>query len=482
MKVHLKTIWKMRLFSIILSLLFLTTLSYSQTTSSRIEIYKLYSENGEYYLQSIPYDNEQESIFGKTYVFKTGQSEPLYSIDRHFNYTGYPNKINLSNEGQTILYINDIYGNDNVDEQKAITIYSKGRLSKFYTVSDLNDCDNEKQDCYLLYKNKEVINRDSSTWTNHQVILGFNKGTSKIERFVNSSNVFSSNDSVYLINQFKQLRTFDLRTGELLKSISFDSSYSRLSHISRTNLMEVETMESPWGNDLPSLSNGKKVNEELASHLGMETMDISGEDDKKYKRYTLVVNAIIDIKGKLVINELKVYDKLPEQEIRDFLTSQTFEMKHIPAVLEKWRFNEFIYFRNKSKLKAKEEKQQERIEEREAYLKKLTQDSINGFYIPQNLGECFVQLDTLLKQKDREEMKELPHRDDMIEYHPGLGTYLRNNWGLWRSSRLQKYFLERGIYHPDSMSRIILDYYYDWLNGKKETWKVWEKENEIKKK
>lgn len=181
----------MRLFPIISSLLLLTTLTYSQTTSSRIEIYKLYSENGEYYLQSIPFDNEEESIFGKTYVFKVGQSEPLYSVDRHFNYTGYPNKINLSNDGQTIFYINDIYRNDNVEEQKAITVYTNGALTKKYTVSDLNDCDNDKQDCYLLYKNREVINRDSTTWTNHQLVLGFNEGTPLTERFVISSNVFS---------------------------------------------------------------------------------------------------------------------------------------------------------------------------------------------------------------------------------------------------------------------------------------------------
>lgn len=237
-------------------------------------------------------------------------------------------------------------------------------------------------------------------------------------------------------------------------------------------------MESPSGYDLPLLTDGKKVNEALASHLDMATMDIFGKDDNKYKRYTVVVNAIIDINGKLEINEMEVYDELPEQEIRDFLTSQTFDMKDIPQVLEKWRFNEYIYFRNKSKSKAKKEKQQERIEEREAYLKRLTQDSINGLYIPQNLGECFVQLDTLLKQKDREEMKALPDRDDMIRYHHGLGTYLRNNWGLWGGSRLQKYFSERGVYHPDSMSGIILDYYHDWLNGKTETWKDWENENE----
>jgi hypothetical protein len=52
---------------------------------------------------------------------------------------------------------------------------------------------------------------------------------------------------------------------------------------------------------------------------------------------------------------------------------------------------------------------------------------------------------------------------------------MRNNWGLWSSSRLQKYFTDKGVMHPDDMSSVILFFYYDWLKGKKETWKEWDK-------
>lgn len=57
----------------------------------------------------------------------------------------------------------------------------------------------------------------------------------------------------------------------------------------------------------------------------------------------------------------------------------------------------------------------------------------------------------------------------------GLGMWMRNNWRLWAGSRLQKYFLVRGIRHPDDMSGVILEYYYDWLKGQKEAWKDWDK-------
>ena len=84
-------------------------------------------------------------------------------------------------------------------------------------------------------------------------------------------------------------------------------------------------------------------------------------------------------------------------------------------------------------------------------------------------------MDKLLPEVDRKEMHALPKRDDMIQYHMGLGMWIRNNWGLWGGSRLQKYFSERGITHPDDMSGLLLNFYYDWLHGQNDNWKAWEK-------
>lgn len=471
----------MKYLPVIFSLLILTTASFSQTTSSKIEIYKLYSENEAYYLKSIPFDNEEESMYGKTYVFKVGQSEPLYTVNRHFNYLGYPNKINLSNNGQTIFYLNDYYNDDNIDEQKVITVYTNGLLTKQYAVSDLIPCDENEQECDLLYLNNDVINDDSTSYINNRIVFEFLAGTSKKERFANNKSIFSYNDSVFLIDQYKQLRIFDLQTGELLSTTSFDSNYSRLASIARSNLIAVDVMKSPSGWGLPLLVNGSKCNESLANHLEMVAMENYGEDAKKYKYYTVVVDAIIDTSGTLEIIKFEVFDDLPEQKIRDFLVAQTYSMKDIPKVLEKWRYDEYIFLRKKSIPVAIKEKKREMKEGLKAYLKRLKQDTINGFYIPKNLGECFVQLDTLLNKKDREAMKAMSGSYEMSMYHFGLGTYLRNNWGLWGGSRLEKYFIDRGVDHPDSMSGIILDYYHDWLNGKPETWKDWEKEHPVLK-
>jgi hypothetical protein len=86
-------------------------------------------------------------------------------------------------------------------------------------------------------------------------------------------------------------------------------------------------------------------------------------------------------------------------------------------------------------------------------------------YIPKNLDDCFAQLKRILSKEQVEDMK-TGSEEDMIDYHFGLGTWLRNNWGLWGGSRLSRWFNEKGIKHPDDMSGIILDSFRRHLNGK----------------
>ena len=132
-------------------------------------------------------------------------------------------------------------------------------------------------------------------------------------------------------------------------------------------------------------------------------------------------------------------------------------------------------------LNNKEIKLEEQIEkykiiqqkEYKEYLLLTQQDSINGIYIPMDLEDCFLQLDKLLSNKDKKKIKALKNKEETIKHHHGLGMWLRNNWGLWGGSRLQKYLLEKGINHPDEMSSLILVFYHDWLNNKNNEWKDW---------
>lgn len=91
--------------------------------------------------------------------------------------------------------------------------------------------------------------------------------------------------------------------------------------------------------------------------------------------------------------------------------------------------------------------------------------SPNGIYIPKDLKDCFKELKAMLAPELIEEMRS-GTEDDMIEYHHGLGTWLRNNWGLWADSQLKKYFNGIGVHHPDDMSGIILTSFWRHLNNR----------------
>ena len=90
--------------------------------------------------------------------------------------------------------------------------------------------------------------------------------------------------------------------------------------------------------------------------------------------------------------------------------------------------------------------------------------SKTGIYIPKDLDESFVELKKMLHPKFIEKYKKGEIKP--IFLHHGFGTWLRNNWGLWQGERLAKYFNEKGIFHPDDMSGIILDTFQLHLNGK----------------
>ncbi|MEQ9308338.1 MAG: DUF6794 domain-containing protein [Balneolaceae bacterium] len=86
-------------------------------------------------------------------------------------------------------------------------------------------------------------------------------------------------------------------------------------------------------------------------------------------------------------------------------------------------------------------------------------------FVPNNLEECFLSLDTLLSDSTRVEFKEFSKSELAGKTHFGLGIWMRNNWGLWAGSELAKFFNQQGIYHPDDMSGIILTSYHRRLNG-----------------
>lgn len=92
------------------------------------------------------------------------------------------------------------------------------------------------------------------------------------------------------------------------------------------------------------------------------------------------------------------------------------------------------------------------------------QNALFKGYVPKDLEDAFIELMRMLSPALLNEIK-LKSEKDMIEYHHGLGTWLRNNWGLWAGSRLAQYFRQLGINHPDDMSGIILTSFWRHLHS-----------------
>jgi hypothetical protein len=89
--------------------------------------------------------------------------------------------------------------------------------------------------------------------------------------------------------------------------------------------------------------------------------------------------------------------------------------------------------------------------------------SADKVYIPKDLEDCFVELKKMLPPKLIEKIES--REFSVSEYHLNLALWLRNNWGLWRGSRLKTYFESLGIHHPDDMTSIILQSFNRHLNN-----------------
>lgn len=84
---------------------------------------------------------------------------------------------------------------------------------------------------------------------------------------------------------------------------------------------------------------------------------------------------------------------------------------------------------------------------------------------PANLEETFKYLDQMFNDTAKYGFMTLPEDVSTGRLHFGFGTWIRNNWGLWGNSKLNNYFIEKGVGHPDDMSGIILTSYYRYLNN-----------------
>jgi hypothetical protein len=82
--------------------------------------------------------------------------------------------------------------------------------------------------------------------------------------------------------------------------------------------------------------------------------------------------------------------------------------------------------------------------------------------IPEDLNEA---IEILTNDENIKFVRECTEDEFLGSTHHGFGTELRNSWGLWTGSVLAKWFNEKGIYHADDMSGIILASFHRSANS-----------------
>lgn len=467
----------MKLILLLLPILIGVPVAQGQASSSDVAIITTYSQNQKYHLKSVPYDHEFPTLRGKTSVYSSGNSTPLYEFDRGFDSVDEDsNNLILSNDGEVIFFAIPWEANEAQEGLKSITIYKHGKIIKSFTETEVNGCDKNRERCSLLYSNYDaVVDQEKSNFGAGNYKKVFKDGVDEKERFLSDFHIFAADDIVYLTDSKKNVHLFDLRNGSQLRSVPFDNVFDEIRGKARLNRTELTHHQAHIFLSFPKLKDRRDTYEALASYLGMRAADLTSPKDEQYKLYSFTITLGISRDGTAVVESIDADPGLPKSRILAFFKTNRFDISAVPSVFDKWYLTEeFFSFRNATDKIARQERLQQLKEQRAERERRMIAERINDVYIPRDLGECFIELDRLLSEIDKNEMRALPKRENMIGYHLGLGMWMRNNWGLWGGSRLYKYFHDKAMTDPEDMSSIVLFYYYDWLTDKKSSWKEWE--------
>ena len=100
------------------------------------------------------------------------------------------------------------------------------------------------------------------------------------------------------------------------------------------------------------------------------------------------------------------------------------------------------------------------------FQERIKKEIINGVYIPQDLAECFQELNKKISEESKRKFKAMPEADAATKLHFSLGRWIWYNWSLYEGSRLSVYLNKVGVHHPEDMARLVIISYHRYLNKK----------------
>ncbi|WP_196939121.1 DUF6794 domain-containing protein [Sphingobacterium pedocola] len=444
-------------------------------SNGTLQIGTVNSQNRIFKIVSMSYDDQFPTTRGRSIIYKNDKI--LYVIPRSFDIL--PNNPNsylaISNDGLNIVYlVAKSFLED--DEHKHVTLYHKGKLKKAYTLDEFTGCNSAITECSLFYSSyNETINPVKITEGDNLSKQTLDENYVAEELLLRKQPVLIKNDTLYCTDSKKNTTVLDLKTGQIIGRGPFSSFYNAIKDQPKDQV-EIVRHDKTYIqiNDFLNQRSDKKVSEEIADLLNMRYIHLDSSKRNVFKEYNVSVTGLLGQDGTFEIEQLTAESPLNKNLIADYFKSNIFKSDFVKKEIGKEYFKYFFgTYRNVDESMAKKERTTERIEQEKIKQANLIADSIGDVYIPKNLEECFSQLNIILKPVDLEKLKSSAG----INYHMGLGMWIRNNWGLWGASRLQQYFIKRGYSDPDSISSVILDNYISWLNGETDIAEAWEKNN-----
>ncbi len=103
----------------------------------------------------------------------------------------------------------------------------------------------------------------------------------------------------------------------------------------------------------------------------------------------------------------------------------------------------------------------------ERYQKRITQDYLDGVYIPKDLSDAFIQFNKLIEKSSQEKFKSVPEDIAIEKLYFSFGRWISYNYGFREGSRFSVYLNNLGIYHPEDMVKFVMTTYHRNLNNAK---------------
>ena len=424
-------------------------------------IITVYSTNGDYCARATPYYNFDLSPYGKTEVFNTRTNQLLYTIPECLS-KGF---LFLSNDGASVLHLVNLeYKSYEEAFSHVLTLYHNGTKVKQVSLMELTSCDGCEEVSSLFFHIKDTV-----VYEEGRLKAKHNYSATQCEQALHKRPACIIGDTVLLCTANQLLLKIFLPTGDIT-SQPFDTSCCAL--MSQTPSPRIDTVKFSCPRGYVRVDGYDSGEEALAKKLGMVPQGDTWYP--RYKYYYVKMLLRIDRQGKATIMRMNNRDSLPEERLRKVVADMTFYTDNFPEGVDYWYQEIYGTMRKRNPFVARREGKIAQAQRQAAYQRRLVADSIDGIYIPRNLEESFHFLDTMLHAETISLIRSLPDRKAMSEFHFVLGMWLRNNWGFWGGSRLQQYFVQRGVEHPDNMSGILLEYYYDYLHGNHQGWRTFD--------